>query len=681
MVVQLSRLAVIVVVGVWVAGPWIGGVRGEQPTSIDRPVADFSLPTTDDGVVSFSTDPAIRFHVLCFLGTECPLARLYGPRLQRLSADFAARGVQFIGINSNLQDSMEELKEYVRQHGIEFPVAKDFDRRVAISAGATRTPEVFVVDLAGQIRYQGRIDDQYQPGLSRSEAAQHDLRDALEQLLAGQPVARPKTTAVGCLIALPRETTANPQITFCDQVVRVLQEHCIECHRSGEIGPFPLDAYDQVVGWADMSLEVIEQGRMPPWHASPAHGSFANARHLSEQDKAVLRQWVESGMPYGQASQLPPPHQSVQGWRLAREPDAVYELSDKPFAVPAEGTVEYQYFVVDPGFTEDRWIHGAQVIPGNPAVVHHCIVFTRPPDGADFRDIGLLSAYVPGQINGNLPQGYAQRVRAGSRFVFQMHYTPNGKPQHDLTRLGIVFAEPDEVTHEVFALAGLEQEFEIPPAAASHEVQGSIGWFPKDGLLLSITPHMHLRGKSFQFRIESGAEVTTLLDVPAYDFNWQHSYELATPLPLEHVDRLTFSAVFDNSSGNPNNPDPAQSVTWGDQTWQEMAVTFLGVARPLDAAAREAVSESSEDRRAELERLQADWQRESAEFAARYIQRFDANGDQQLTAHELPDSVRLFHFWNFDHNGDGRLDRDEIQSESYWRLEQSNSPREAAPIR
>jgi hypothetical protein len=347
----------------------------------------------------------------------------------------------------------------------------------------------------------------------------------------------------------------------------------------------------------------------------------------------------------------------------------VYEMSDRPFQIPAEGTVEYQYFVVDPGFTEDKWVRAAQLIPGNSAVVHHSIAFTRPPDGSDFRDIGLLSAYVPGHRRGDLPEGFAQRIPAGSRIVFQMHYTPTGKPQQDISRLGLVFADPEQVTHEVFALGGIEQEFEIPPGAAHHKVDGSIDWFPENGFLLSIMPHMHLRGKSFEFRTESDGQATTLLKVPAYDFNWQHNYELTEPLPLERVDKLTFSAIFDNSAGNPANPDPGEYVTWGDQTWQEMAVTFISVARPL--AADEAKPEPKVTKQSErlLAEQRSQLDRDAQAFADQYVARFDTNGDQQLTSHELPHSVRMFSFWSFDHNRDGRLSRDEIKAEALWRLQ------------
>lgn len=646
---------------------------GVEPASIEPGrFADFSLPSTADHPVSFSRDPTVRFHVICFLGTECPLARIYGPRLEAMATEYSDRGVRFIGINSNVQDSMDELKAYVRHHGISFPVAKDYDRQVALAAGATRTPEVFVVDRAGAIRYQGRIDDQYQPGLSRGEAKVHDLRDAIEQLLAGQTVTRPRTQAVGCLISLPRQASPASDITFCDQVIRILQTHCIECHRAGEIGPFALEDYDEVVGWADMALEVIDQGRMPPWHADPAYGSFANAREMPEQDKQTLARWVDAGMPYGDAKQLPPKPEYVKGWRLPDKPDIVLEMSDKPFHVPAEGTVEYQYYVVDPGFSEDKWVTAAQVIPGNRAVVHHCIAFTRPPDGTDFRDIGMLAAYVPGQVSGDLPKGYAQRVAAGSLIVFQMHYTPIGKPVEDITRIGLVLADPSEVSHEVFALGGIQQDFEVPPGAANYQVEGDIGWFPKNGELLSIMPHMHLRGKSYEFRVRSSGHQQTLLHVPAYDFNWQHIYQLTSPLPLREIDKLEFSAIFDNSADNPTNPDPTQFVTWGDQTWQEMAVTFISVARPREPAAEDE-SQPSEAERQQTRAEERRWDRQAEQFADRYIQRFDANGDQFLTSSELPDSVRMFSFWNFDHDRDARLSREEIQAEAAWRFRHARS--------
>ncbi len=634
-------------------------------------VANFSLPTAQGDTISmFSEEDAdVELHVICFLGTECPLARIYGPRLQRMADEYRSQGVRFIGINSNVQDSMDDVRQYVAAYGIRFPVAKDHDRTIALEMKATRTPEVLVIDRHQIVRYRGRIDDQYQPGISRAEPKQHHLRDAIDQLLGHRSVTVAATEAVGCLISLPRAAEVNSkgnQVSFCKQVLRILQDHCIECHRQGEIGPFALEEYDEVVGWADMALEVIEQERMPPWHANPQHGSFANARHMPEADKQTLRDWVESGTPYGNFEDLPAAREYVAGWLLPESPHAVFEMSKIPFQVPAEGTVEYQYFVVDPGFKQDKWISAVQVIPGNRAVVHHSIAFTRPPDGADFRDIGMLAAYVPGQRSSDFPPGYAQRVPAGSKIVFQMHYTPTGKAEQDVTRIGMVFADPDEVTHEVFVVGGIEQEFEIPPHAAKHSVQGRVRNFPKDGFLLSIMPHMHLRGKSFQISAKSDSGAEKLLDVPHYDFNWQHSYRLSTPLSLRSVRSIKFTATFDNSADNPTNPDPDEYVTWGDQTWQEMAVVFVGVAKPRNKTPTAAAQSKFESKRRTDKKQQL---READKMVDRFIARFDKNGDGLVSTHELPISIRKYGY--VDHNSDGLVSRREIQQEAMWRLQQS----------
>lgn len=634
-----------------------------EPGALLGTVDDFSIPTTDDDTITLLGNDDAEFTVICFLGTQCPLARIYGPRLNRMSDEFQKHGVRFIGVNSNIQDSMDDLRAYVRQHGIEFQVAKDYDRTVAVAAQATRTPEVVVVDHVGNVRYRGRIDDQYQPGIARSEATQHDLRNAIEQLLAGENVRLPQTQPVGCLIALPRKGVPHQdqsEITYCDQISRVLQKHCVECHRSGEIGPFALDDYDEIVGWADMMVEVIDEKRMPPWHASPEHGSFANARQMPESDKELIRHWVLSGTPFGDAKDLPKKPEYVTGWRLPKQPDMVFEMHQDGFKVPADGVVEYQYFVVDPEFDEDKWISAAQVIPGNASVVHHCIAFLRPPDGSGFDGFGLLAAYVPGQLSTTLPPGYARRVTAGSRIVFQMHYTPTGTPQTDTTRIGIVFAEPESVTHEVFVVAGIEQEFEIPPNTALHTVRGKVGRFPKNGYLLAIMPHMHLRGRSFQLTGKTSGGSEILLLVPTYDFNWQHSYELTDPLPLRDFSDLEFAATFDNSADNPTNPDPSEFVTWGDQTWQEMAVTFLSVARPVTAESTAQVTRKVARQPPEADIKEAD------AFARDYVRRFDKNKDGKLTYRELPNSVRMFGW--FDHDGDGVISHEEILQESLARM-------------
>jgi hypothetical protein len=631
-------------------------------------VEPFSIPAIsgkDD--VAVSKDPKHSLTVLCFLGTECPLAKLYAGRLQQFSDQF--QEVRFIGISSNVQDSVDEVARYIGDNEISFEFGKDYDNIVADQLAVTRTPEVIVFDKKRNIVYRGRIDDQYLPGVARNSVQRHDLKLAIEQFLAGKAVEVAVTKPEGCLLGRIRKPEAGATVTFANQVSRVLQRNCVECHRAGEIGPFSLETYEESVGWADMMLEVIEEKRMPPWHADPSIGKFANARDMPESDKQILRDWVDQGTPMGDVSQLPEPYATVEGWRLHRQPDQIVEMRGRPFEVPADGSVEYQYFVVDPKFTEDRWVSAAEVVPGNRSVVHHCIVFIRPPDGIRPRGVGWLAAYVPGQTPLAHQPNQARFVPKGSRLVFQMHYTPNGTAQTDLTKIGLVFADDAEVENELVTVMALDQGFEIEPHDESHFVNISKSRLPRNGQLLSVSPHMHYRGTGFEaWYVNDANEKKRLLNVPAYDFNWQHRYEFADPIPLSSIRRLHGKVEFDNSAGNPFNPDPSQFVTWGDQTWEEMAVGFFDLVVPRVDGKADPTIESQEivDRR----RFQKNDDREKKidELVKQVFKRFDANRDGVIEKDEVPRSVGAFGFWRFDTNGDKQLSSDEVRKQVESRL-------------
>jgi thiol-disulfide isomerase/thioredoxin len=619
-------------------------------------IAPFRLTALDDAAIEVRSNDDFKFTVVCFLGTECPLARLYAPRLAELAQQFSPKGVRFIGIDSNQQDSADELRKFAAEFKLGFPVAKDEKNALADKFQAERMSEVLILNSALAVRYRGRIDDRYRPGITRTHPEiRDDLRIALEELLAGKTVSVPRTTVSGCLIGRVKQTSASPKVTFSRDVARVLQRNCVECHRAGEIGPFALTDYDEVVGWADTILEVVEAGRMPPWHADPRHGEFANARHMPEDDKQVLRDWVAAGAPPGDKVDLPPPLPPAKTWQLARDPDLVIGMRERAFDVPPEGTVEYQYFVVDPGFAEDKWITGAQVLPGNRSVVHHALIFVRPPDVRQFRGSSWLAAYVPGQRAAMLPPGHGRHVPAGSKLVFQMHYTPNGSQQSDLTRVALLFGDESKITHEVFSQIGLEQEFEIPPYAKDYSVTVAPRRLSSHGKLLAVAPHMHLRGKSFRLITRSEGNEKILLDVPRYDFNWQHVYAFAEPLPLESIGSLQFRATFDNSTANPVNPDPTQHVTWGDQTWEEMAVAFFEISVPRESGGKS--EQEPTVTAADAKKRQT----KITQFAANFLRRFDTNEDGQIDRAELPLATERFGFQNLDENQDGRLTRTEVE--------------------
>jgi len=568
------------------AAPYL--TRGDDARSpvVGRHIEDFALRDFrgKEYRLAESTKSVV---VVTFLGTECPLARLYVPRLVELREEFADRSVVFLGIVSNRQDSIAEISHFARANHVRFPMLKDPGNRVADLFHARRTPEAFVLDRDRVIRYRGRIDNQYgfqKDGRSfqRNKPTRRDLALAIEAVLSGNEVSVPETVSPGCKIGRLREPDSNSPVTWSKQISRIFQRHCQSCHRPGEIAPFPLLSYDEVQGWEAMIQEVVQQNRMPPWTADSRAGQFANDSRLSDDEKRLIDTWVAHGSPEGDPDELPPPKPFVAGWRIG-QPDAVLYMDDRPFDVPAEGVVEYQYFVVDPDFAGDRWIKAAEYRPGNPAVVHHINVFLLPAEKGDQfeRDEltnDLLWGFAPGVPPTVLPSGMAIHLPRGTRLVFQLHYTPNGTPQQDRSYMGLVFADPSEVRKQVRTVLAVNTKFEIPPGAANHLVES---WydFDRDALLISMIPHMHLRGKSFRYvaHYPDGSR-EELLDVPRYDFNWQNTYVLSKPKLIPARTRIQCEATFDNSEDNLANPDPESPVRWGDQTWDEMMIGYLQIA-------------------------------------------------------------------------------------------------------
>jgi peroxiredoxin len=559
-----------------VARPPVDHPAASAGSPLARKVENFTLRDFRGKEHSLSDFADRKLVVVAFLGTTCPLAKLYGARLAELAREFAPCGVAFLGVNANIQDSLADVAAYARQHQIPFPILKDPDHALADRLGAIRTPEVFVLDAQRFIRYRGRVDDQYAIGVQRSKPNRRDLAEALNELLAGKPVSRPVAESAGCLIGRTPPVKPHGDITYSRQISRLLQKRCVECHRAGEIAPFPLTGYKEVVGWAGMIREVVELGRMPPWFADPKHGRFRNESRLTPAEKALLLEWIEYGCPEGDPADLPAAPPFVSGWRLG-QPEQVYYMAQQPHDVPAEGEVAYQYFLVDPGFKEDKYLQAMEVRPGNPAVVHHALVLVVPPgsDGLGADSVGALIDYAPGMGPTVLPPGTALHVRAGSKFLFQLHYTPNGSPQKDRSCLGVVFADPKTVKHRVQGGAVINPAIDIPPGAANYRLTGA-HVLEKDVLLLSMSPHLHLRGKSFRYKaVYPDGRREVLLDVPRYDFNWQLRYELAEPKRLPRGTRLECVAVWDNSADNPANPDPTKTVGWGDQTSEEMLIGFF----------------------------------------------------------------------------------------------------------
>jgi len=598
----------------------------------------------------FQANKAIVF---AFVGTQCPLAQLYSGKIVELERKYRDQGVAFVAVDSNVQDSLAEMTAHAKKFGFSFAFLKDPAQTLADRLGVTRTPEVCVLDADKRIRYRGRVDDQYGIGYTREKASNMELVDALESILNQKEVSVPTTSASGCLLGRgPRDadrSESSEMVTYAEQVSHILLSRCVSCHRPGEIGPMDLSNYDDASAWADMIAEVIDDQRMPPWHASPKHGTFENDRRMPESEIATIKKWVRAGAPRGDASKEPPSPKFVDGWQLPREPDFVVSMRDKPFDVPATGEVRYQYFVADPKLTSDTWVNGMEIIPGNRAVVHHILIFVRDK-GSRQRSLdgerGFLAGYVPGTRVAVMPQGMAKRIPANSELVFQIHYTPNGTAQSDLSKVGFLVADPKSITHEVQTTSSVQTAFRIPPNEANYKTSAMLPEELPECDLLSMSPHMHVRGKAFRYTaVYADGKKEVLLDIPKYDFNWQTEYRLSDKKKLPKGTKIFCEAVFDNSPENLNNPNPNAWVSWGDQTYEEMMIGYFHISVPVDPK----LGRAEEMKKAAPQRPTP-----AAIFAA-----LDGDQDGKLLKAEMPKQM-LPLFERLDKNRDGVLEKSEL---------------------
>ncbi len=420
--------------------------------------------------------------------------------------------------------------------------------------------------------------------------------------------------AILAVTAAAMAATESSPVTFNKDVLPILQKNCQGCHRAGQIGPMPLLTYANARPWAKAIKEAVLSKKMPPWFADPRYGHFSNDRKLPDADVATLARWADTGAAEGEAHDRPPAISfPADGWNI--EPDKVFAMP-KPYEVPSEGVIEYTYFVIPTGFTEDTWVAAAEVLPSNRKVVHHVIAFVRPPGsqwmseakpGEPFvpvvhkrdangagtavqrrsptsdpqrRDIlgsEFLVAYVPGIQPQTFVLGdSAKLIPAGSDIVLQMHYTPNGKAAADVTRVGLVLAK-SKPKHRYLTIGASATQLAIPANDANYESHSQVT-FAVDAQLVWMQPHMHLRGKDFEYRlVYPTGEAETALKVPNFSFNWQLGYDEQNPLVLPKGTRMECTAHFDNSANNPLNPNPNVPVKWGDQSWEEMMIGWFGV--------------------------------------------------------------------------------------------------------
>lgn len=524
-----------------------------------------SLPRTLD---DFGNKKAIA---LVFVNTSCPVAKRYLPVLQAMEKDYRAKDVQFVAVNAAEEDSLIDMATQAVKFEVEFPFVKDFGGACARALGITRTPEVVVLDAERRIRYRGRIDDQFRLGGVRKEPTTHELKDALEAILAGKKVAIPETEIDGCPITFPTARKAK-EVNFAEHVAPILQKHCWECHKADGSAPFALTSYKQAASKAAAIVEVITDQRMPPWFASHEFGPFENRRGLTDEDRTIIADWVKIGAPAGDLTKAPaPPPEPKTKW-LIGEPDLVLESVE--FDLPAQGDIPYKYTLLPHHFAEDTWVQGVQILSDNPQSLHHCnMAHGSLKDGVTEKN--FVTGYVPGGEPMNLANNVGFMIPKGSFLGLQIHFVSTGKPEKCKLKVGLRY--PREVIQKRLRHIQLfDTRFAISPGAPAHKVSAS-HVLENDVMGVGLFSHMHLRGKDMTFSAQTpDGKKETLLIIANYNFEWQIPYRWESgKKQFAKGTRLECIAHYDNSAFNPYNPDPKATVRNGPQTHNEMMYGFF----------------------------------------------------------------------------------------------------------
>ena len=551
---------------------------------VGRRVADLELAGLDGAKRRLSDVAPRKPLVLALASSSCPISRKLAPSLARLEDACRARGVAFAYLAPIGTDSADDLAALAKEHGFDGPLARGPEAIRAL--GALTTTDCFLLDAARTLVYRGAVDDQYGLGYSLDAPRATYLVDAVDALLSGRDLAVAATWAPGCALETAPVRAPAVAVTYHGRISRIVQRACLECHRKGGLGPFPLESAKDLAAHKGMIKKVVESGAMPPWFAAPPRegeaSPWANDRALSASEKADLLAWLAGDLAEGDAAEAPTSKSFPTDWRIGK-PDVVFELP-REVEVKAEGTMGYVNLEIPTNFAEDRWVKAIEIRPTAPEVVHHVLVWAKEGarKGRRLEDpLAYFAVYVPGQSTAEYPDGFGRPVPAGARLKFQMHYTPNGKATTDRTKIGLIFTK--EVPRYRVRTASIANPLlKIPAEAEDHAEKARIP-VPLEVEVLSYFPHMHLRGKSIGYELVTrDGKREPLLEIPRYDFNWQLSYRYAERRRLPAGSSIEVTGRFDNSRNNPANPDSSKEVRWGEQTHEEMLIGFVEFIVPAE---------------------------------------------------------------------------------------------------
>ena len=558
-----------------------GVPSGSPPdTNLKTPFIDFGLADQDGVFHQLGYYGNYRAVALFVQGNGCPIVRNALGELTALRDSFESRGIKFLMLNANLQDDAAEIQKEVEEFGIDLPVLVDRQQLVAQLLDLRKTAEVLLIDMQSRkLRYRGPVSDRLHYEAQRQEAGQRYLQEAMEAVLENRKVETPVVTAVGCSITRLSDKW-RPDVTYVQDVAPILQQKCVQCHQEGGVAPWAMKDYRTIVGWSSMISNVLNTKRMPPWHADPKYGHFSNDLSLSDEELQTLTAWLAGDLVRGEGEDpLEKREPLINEWILG-EPDLVLDLKSE--AIPATGIIDYRYQSFKLRIKKDVYVRAVEVQPDKTEVLHHVLATLEYPKGFQI-DLdrkrgpwidGILAAWAPGTQPEVFPEGTGRIIPKGSIVHIQLHYTTNGKAQKDASRIGFHFLE-GKPEREYFTIGPSDFDLAIQPNEANYRSKISEKIYD-DIRIYAFFPHMHYRGKSMKYiLVDPSGKRQTLLSVPNYNFNWQRYYVLDQPLDVRKGSKILVEAVFDNSPQNRFNPNPGETVYYGEQTFDEMMIGFF----------------------------------------------------------------------------------------------------------
>ncbi|MEE9373753.1 MAG: redoxin domain-containing protein [Saprospiraceae bacterium] len=523
--------------------------------------------------------------VLFVQGNECPIVRNAYTDLRKIRDEYASKNVKFFMINSNIQDNRASVKaeiEDFKMMGI--PVLIDKDQLVGDLLDIDITAECFVISPKDwTLQYRGPLNDRIGYESQKNNASNHYLKNALDMVINNEKIETAFVNTKGCAVARLSKHEGYETLTYADNIAPILEDNCYNCHQEGGIAPWAMNNYTAVFGWSRMIKQVLLTQRMPPWHADPEINEFHDDMSLSDEVKRQLVAWIDNGMPKGEGDPLASLQPSKNEYALGT-PDL--EINLKKEMIPATGIIDYRFQDYSVETDEDLYLKAVEVKPGNTSVLHHVIATLEYPEGYDFPVKhrasnwldGIMAGWAPGGEPEQFPKGTGKLIPKGSTIHFQMHYTTSGKEESDVTSLGLYFHD-SKPEFEFITIGPSNFKIHIKPELA-HQPFSAVKKFEEDVTIFSMLPHMHYRGKSMNFTLKypDGSE-KPILSVPAYSFNWQRFYYLKYPEFAPAGTELIVNAVFDNSVNNEFNPNPSETLYFGEQTFDEMLVGYVSIVK------------------------------------------------------------------------------------------------------